>query len=92
MVIPAEVGGAAWAPFLVAFATRLTGSRADVVTNEALDLLELVTVPVLDDAVLTGTEEVVSVAFFVVWDEDNTHDTVLMGKEGLVTVTKVQTP
>lgn len=51
------------------------------------DVLELVAVPVLDEFVFAGGEEIVRVAL-----EGDLHDRVLMGEETLVTVSKVKTP
>lgn len=48
------------------------------------DLLKLISVPVLDQLVLTCREEVVRILL-----ESNLHDGVLMGKEALVAIAEI---
>lgn len=50
-------------------------------------MLEVVSIPTLESSVLTRRKEHVTVG-----NEPNSHDAVIMGKDGLVTVTKIQPP
>ena len=59
-----------------------------IFTNlECLNVLKVVSIPTLKSVVFAGREEHVSV-----WKELNNHDAVVVGKDGLVAVTKIQSP
>ena len=63
-----------------------------MVSIQSLDLLKLVSIPVLDHLVLTGTEEVVAVAVLVVWNESDLENGVLVSEKCFVAITEIQTP
>ena len=58
-----------------------------VIHLERLYVLEVVSVPAFDGPVFTSREEHVRVG-----NEPHGHDTIVMGKDRLVTITKIQAP
>lgn len=54
---------------------------------EHLNVLEVVSIPTLESLVLTSGEEHVSVR-----EESHNHNAVIVSENGLVTVTKIQSP
>ena len=61
--------------------------RRRVVALQREQRLELIGVPVLDEAVLSGAEKVVGL-----WHKRNRRDAVLVGKHRPVTVAEIETP
>src|SRR4051794_31494381 len=59
---------------------------------EFLDLFELVAITVFNGAVFGCREKMVAIAVSVVRDEACGQDTVIVGKEGFVAVTEIETP
>ena len=54
---------------------------------ESLNMLKVVSIPAFDGLVFASREEHVCVR-----EKSNGHDTIIVSKDGLVTVTKIQTP
>jgi len=63
-----------------------------MVTIQSLDLLEFITIPISDCAILAAAEEMVAVAVVVVRYEGDLKDTVLVPEESFVAVTEIKTP